>query len=294
MDRIIFGDNQFFGINHMSEEKAQALYERFYDLKAITDVLDIAYGCGIRGFMLNANERAKDICSYLRHNSTRFADINLYPSIPYPHKYANLVNEKGIFNAITEVLVSDNSAKNIIGLLGKGVMTLFDKDVIKVMQMLVDIEMKIFHGLNVKIVFLQNVVTDLVLGLGAKEIFAAYADYIRKQYHAEPGFITMNLPRLKSFLKECGVENPVICSSINKVGYFMNPDVSSYEAAIREGGFRPVAMSVLASGAIRPGDAVAYVCGQSNIRSIVFGASSKKHIEETMGLIKRYSTNTTE
>lgn len=289
MDRIIFGDNQFFGINHMSEDKAQALYERFYDLKAITNVIDTAYDCGIRGFMLNANERAKDICAYIRGNASRFADLNLYPSIPYPHKYANLVNEKGIFNTIAEVILSDNSAKNVLGLLGKGVMTLFDKDIVKVMQMLVDIEMKIFQGLNIKAIFLQNVVTDLVLGLGAREIFPAFADYIKNRYNTEPGFITMNLPRLKTFLAECGVENPVICSSINKAGYFMNPDVSSYETAIREGGFRPVAMSVLASGAIRPDEAVAYVCNQPNIQSIIFGASSKKHIEETMELINRYS-----
>jgi len=31
LDRIIFGDNQFFGINHMSEDKAQALAEKFKD-----------------------------------------------------------------------------------------------------------------------------------------------------------------------------------------------------------------------------------------------------------------------
>jgi hypothetical protein len=24
MDRVLFGDNQFFGVNHMSEEKARA------------------------------------------------------------------------------------------------------------------------------------------------------------------------------------------------------------------------------------------------------------------------------
>lgn len=30
IDRIIFGDNQFFGINHMSEEKAQQLYPSFF------------------------------------------------------------------------------------------------------------------------------------------------------------------------------------------------------------------------------------------------------------------------
>ena len=46
LDRVIFGDNQFFGINHMSEEKAQALAEKFYGLKPIMDVIDIAYECG--------------------------------------------------------------------------------------------------------------------------------------------------------------------------------------------------------------------------------------------------------
>ena len=29
MDRILFGDNQFFGINHMSEEKARAQAMQF-------------------------------------------------------------------------------------------------------------------------------------------------------------------------------------------------------------------------------------------------------------------------
>ena len=56
IDRIIFGDNQFFGINHMSEEKAQALSEKFKDLNAIIEVIDIAYESGIRAFMLNTHE----------------------------------------------------------------------------------------------------------------------------------------------------------------------------------------------------------------------------------------------
>ena len=42
IDRIIFGDNQFFGINHMSEEKAQQLAEKFYDIRNIYNVYDIA------------------------------------------------------------------------------------------------------------------------------------------------------------------------------------------------------------------------------------------------------------
>ena len=40
MDRLLFGDNQFFGVNHMSEEKARAQSMRFQDTRAIMDVLD--------------------------------------------------------------------------------------------------------------------------------------------------------------------------------------------------------------------------------------------------------------
>ena len=34
MDRLLFGDNQFFGVNHMSEEKARAQSMRFQDTQA--------------------------------------------------------------------------------------------------------------------------------------------------------------------------------------------------------------------------------------------------------------------
>ena len=35
IDKIVFGDNQFFGINHMSQEKAQQQAEKFFDINNI-------------------------------------------------------------------------------------------------------------------------------------------------------------------------------------------------------------------------------------------------------------------
>ena len=102
IDPIIFGDNQFFGINHMSENKAQALAEKFRELKAITDVIDIAYDCGINAFMLNTHDRAMHICDHFRKNAARYPDLCLYPSMPYAHKYANAVAEKLIFVCIND------------------------------------------------------------------------------------------------------------------------------------------------------------------------------------------------
>jgi len=288
IDPIIFGDNQFFGINHMSESKAQQLAEKFRDLKAITDVIDIAYDCGINAFMLNTHERTMAICDHFRKNSARYSDLRLYASMPYAHKYASAVAEKGIFGALKDSIFSDSSTKDIFGMLTKGGSVIFDRDMVRVMQILIDIEMKIFRKLNVSVLFLQNIVTDLLLGFGVKKAFVEFASYIKEKYRVEPGFITMNMPRLVDFLLDCGIENPIVCSAINRAGYFMNPDSESYEKTLKEKRFRPIAMSILASGAVNPDEAVEYVCQKLKIKSIVFGASSKNHISETKQLIEKY------
>lgn len=288
IDKIIFGDNQFFGINHMSQEKAQQLSEKFYDINNIYRVYDVAFECGVKAVMLNSNDRAKEICNYFRDNNSKYHNINWYPSIPYPHKYANLVAEKGIFPAISEVLFKDNSSLGVLGMMAKGGKAVLGKDAIKIMQMLIDLEMKIFKNLNVKVVFLQNIITDLILGYGIKEIFFEYCDYIRKKYKATPGLITQNMPYLLSKLKEWEINGVVICSSYNKIGYLMSPNVSSYIIASDNNNpddYQLMAMSTLASGAIPAKEAYEFI-NQQNIQSVVFGASSKQHIDETVQLIK--------
>jgi hypothetical protein len=288
IDKIIFGDNQFFGINHMSQEKAQELAEKFYDIQNIYRVYDTAFEAGIRAVMLNSNDRAKDICNHFREDKTKYQDINWYPSIPYPHKYANLVAEKGILPAINEVLFKDNSAGGVLGMMAKGGMAVLGRDAMKMMQMLIDVEMKMFKGLNVKVVFLQNVITDLMLGYDIKEVFEEYCNYIRKKYDALPGLITQNMPWLKSKLASWGIEEVVICSSFNKIGYLMSPGVDAYVEAARNNDvskYQLMAMSTLASGAIPAREAYEFI-NRQNIQSVVFGASSKNHIEETVKLIK--------
>lgn len=287
IDKIIFGDNQFFGINHMSQEKAQQLAEQFYDNNSIFKVYQMAFDCGIRAIMLNSNDRAKEICDHFLSHKNGYPEINWYPSIPYPHKYANLISEKGIVPTLNEILFKNNTAMGVLGMITKGGAAVLGKDAVKLMQMLVDIEMKMFKGLNVKVIFLQNIITDLLLGYGISEIFQEYCIYIRKKYNAIPGLITQNMPYLKSKLEEWGIEKVVICSSFNKIGYLMSPDVESYISTAKcndSSKFQLMAMSTLASGAIPCSDAYEFINHQ-NIQSVVFGASSRKHIEETVSLI---------
>ena len=52
--------------------------------------------------------------------------------------------------------------------------------------------------------------------------------------------------------------------------------------------FRAVAMSVFASGAIPPREALEWIYAQPGIESIVFGASSRSHIDSTMALVREF------
>jgi len=294
MDRIIFGDNQFFGINHMSEEKAQAQAERFKDINAIIKVIDTAYDCGIHAFMLNTHNRVVELCDHFRANPDKYADLRLYPSMPYAHKYANAVNEKGIIGALNDFVFAGRSVGQAFQTVVRGGLTVIKQDMIQVMKFLVDAEMRMFRDLNVRVIFLQNIVTDLLLGMGNKEVFIEFATHIREKYRVDPAFNTMDMPKLVDFLLQCGIENPIVCSSINKIGYLMNPDKVSYEETIKTKPFRPMAMSIMASGALPPRDAVEYVTSHKNIRSVVFGASSRGHILQTKELIDNIPSIQTE
>jgi hypothetical protein len=281
MDRVLFGDNQFFGVNHMSEEKARAQAMRFQDLQAIIDVLDAAYQEGIRTFMCTTHDRIADICDHFRANRAKYPDYRFYPCMPYAHKYANAVTEHGMVEALRMFLPDDGA----VGAMFKGGVALAQKDMRGIMTLLIDAEMKAFHGLSTPVIFIQNVITDLLLGLGMKEAFRVFADHVRDRYQAEPGFITMNTPRLLDVLDELDIRNPIVCSNINKIGFRMCGGVDLYERTLATRRFRPVAMSVFASGAIPPREALEYVCHQPRIESIVFGASSRANIRQTKALI---------
>jgi len=281
MDRVLFGDNQFFGVNHMSEDKARAQQMRFQDLSAVIETLDAAHAEGIRTFMCTTHDRVAQICDHMRQNPERYADYQFYPCMPYAHKYANAVTEHGMVEALRRFLPEDGAVSAML----KGGAALARKDVAAIMQLLVDAEMKMFAGLRTPVIFMQNVIVDLLLGLGFKETFRIFHDHVREKYQAEPGYITMNLPLLLDVLEAQGIENPVVCANINKIGFRMCGGVQSYEQAIATRRFRPVAMSVLASGALSPREAVEYVCRQPQIESIVFGASSRANIRQTKQLI---------
>jgi hypothetical protein len=283
MDKVLLGDNQFFAVNHLSDEKSREQAIRFKDDATIIRVLDQAREVGINTFMCTTHDRIANICDHIRANSAKYKGFKIYPCLPYAHKYANAVTELGIVGTIKQYVPG-----NIFSTFAKGGIAYLSKDFIGLMEIFIDAELKMFKGIDTPVIFIQNVLVDMILGLKMYDVFREYDLYIRKKYNAEPGYITMNLPALLDALNSVGIENPVICSSINKIGFRMSGGKDIYEKYLTEKRFRPIAMQVLAAGALRPKEAVEYLGKFPKIESVLFGASSKSHIQETKELIEKF------
>jgi len=284
MERLIFGDNQFFGINHMSEEKARAQAIRFQSDAAVIAVLDAALEEGVHAFTCTTHDRIARIADHVRAHPERYRDFHFYPGMPYAHKYANAVTEDGMLGALGRFMPGEGGVARLM----RGGLSLARGDVEGIATFLVDAEMAMFAGLSTPVIFLQNVLVDLLLGLGAHDAFRIFDAHVRTRYGAEPGYMTMNMPHLLPVLERLGIDNPIVCSNINKCGFRMSGGIEAYARALERHRFRCVAMSVFASGAIPPEEAIDWVCRQPNIESIVFGASSRANIRATRALVARH------
>ena len=283
MDRILYGDNQFFGVNHVSDEKSRAQMMKFKEDKTILKTIDIAIEEGVNTFMCTTHDRISNICDLIRQNQGNYTNLKIYPCMPYAHKYANAVTELGIVGTLKEYVPG-----NFFGSLFKGGLAFVSKDYMSMMELLIDAEMKMFKGIETPVIFIQNVLTDLIMGLGMKDVLKSYHEYIIKKYNAEPGYITMNMPMLLNMLGSVGIKNPIICSSINIDGFRMSGGKALYEQTLKTKQVRAIAMQVLSGGATPVKQAIEYVCSLPNVESILFGASSRGNIHETVSLIRRF------
>ena len=174
MDKLLFGDNQFFGVNHMSEEKARAQMMRFQKTQAIMDVLDTAYDTGIRTFMCTTHDRIARICDRVRAENARYSDFKFYPCMPYAHKYANAVTEYGMIGALKHFMPKDGLLSTALA----GGKALATKEIDGMAKVLIDMEMKMFEGTKTPVIFVQNVFADLLLGMGYTRALKLFHDHV--------------------------------------------------------------------------------------------------------------------
>lgn len=283
IDRLILGDNQFFGVNHMSQEKGKQTLDQFKDIKEIKRILDYSMDKGVKGVFFSTHPKIYEICDMMRQDKRLREHYNIYVNVPYIVKYVSMVTEMGIGETIKKVIRENKRGKaSYVFKTFANVVTLDHMGVIK---RLIDAELAPFHGLNVKSVFLHNTLCDLVLAYEMGDVFCMFDQYIRQEYKAIPGYGTLNYPQLANFLNEVGLRNSLVMTGVNKLGFLMNPNKETCEKEILKKEHVILGMATLASGRLEPQEAYEYIAGLG-IENLIVGLSSKKHADETFGIIQ--------
>ncbi len=258
MDRLLFGDNQFFGVNHMSEEKARAQPMRFQDIDAVIDVLDAAYDEGIRTFMCTTHDRIALVCDHVRADPERYPNFRFYPCMPYAHKYANAVTENGMLGAVKRFLPDEGFFDAAV----RGGRTLATKDIEGMMTLLIDAEMKMFDGVKTPVDLPAERDRRPAARASASTTPSASspttsAGATRRRaglHHDEPAGAARRARRGRDRATRSSASTSTrsgsACAAASRP--------TSGRCAERE--FRAIAMSVFASGAIPPAEAIEWVC----------------------------------
>jgi len=276
--KIILGDNQFFGINHIDLQKGTMVKQEFDNQNKIVSFIKDALNIGMDGFMMNSNYQGYEIIS----KETFSSEKEIHYSIPYAHKYANMVNENGMMSLLSHVVKNTSMTSNIIS----GTKLLSSRNLKNLVPLAVDLEVpkQLRKG---SYVYLQNIMTDLVMGLGRIDLLTYFIDSVRKKGY-NPGLITLNPIKLHKALEsiEENLQDLIICFNVNDVGFNVFPNKEEIEKfANAQHSFKKMGMSVFASGAGNIPASINYI-KELNLDYVVFGTSRIENVQSNLSGLK--------
>lgn len=270
--KLVLGDNQFFGINHSNLKKGEETKSKFADPQSIVSFIHSSLELGLDGFMMNSNDVGFQIVRDFEFDEKK----EIHYSLPYPHKYASMVNEGGMLSLLGH-LVENTS---FLGNVAAGMKLASTRNLKNLVGLAIDLEVpnSLPEGSNV---YLQNVITDLLLGLGRVDVLEEFADIVwRRGYR--PGLITLNPLKLNTFISSCGPKawlgDLVVCFNINQIGFNVFPSLSEVETLINsKPPYKLMGMSVFASGGSEIKGSIDYV-SKLPLDYVVFGSSRLENI----------------
>ena len=289
---LIVGDNPFHGISHLSQERARNRNKFMSSSIEKANLVLSSFENGATGFMFSVSEITLSILKAMRQKEN-VEDKALYAIVPYTFEYVRTATQTGTPSLAKRFVTQLASSRDVKTLL-KGFKALTRLNPSNLLETYIAYEISrikssIGKHANLASVFLHEVLTDMALALDLEWVFTSHIAYLSRIGIA-PGFHTRNFPYLiEKFDKwQIDLNNLLITTPFNKVGFQMNPSRDACEKTLK-GLSNPIilAISVLASGYVKPPEAIEYIAGLDNIRGVVAGVSNEKQAIETFNLFQK-------
>lgn len=262
-------------------------------MKSVVEIIETAVSCGATGYTFSTHPVNLQIVRAMRDSGKIEDGFGLYPVLPYAQGLVRLANEKGMRGLVDESL-SKLSLSDKAKVLFKSGLSALRLDPPGFLKAYVDMELSGYlsekpENAILRSVLLHEVVTDLCLGLRDNQLLDAFAQHIREKYHARPGFVTYNLVTFVELFTKAGLtlEDVVIMTPFNSIGYQMSPSRQSSEACLSSlPKSNLIAMSIMAGGYLTVEHTLDYLRTLPKLSGVAVGVSSREHAEDTFKRLK--------
>jgi len=282
-DSILLGDNAFYGIDHLSHERARHRANTVQRLDNVVKLIKYSYELGATGMVVATRPQLREWIEHLRQSSDIVDKLDFHPVLPYARGLQMKLSQLGIINTMKDIM-KGAGLRTELKILAKGGIGFMKKDVIQLFKVFIDTEMIKLNMIRPKIIFLHPVLVDLSLALEMKNILQAFNDHLQDKYKIKAGLCTKNFPKLVNKLDEWDMNFESIMTSFNTAGFLMNPSKKECENTLENYNGKVLAMNILAGGYSGITESVNYILSLPKIKNIVFGVSSKEHAKETFEL----------
>ena len=283
-DNILLGDNPFFGIDHLSNERGRER-SKITTFDNAVEVIQESHKLGMKEMMVGIRPNIQELFDAIKSKTDLLEKINFSPLLPYAQQYVMKTSQKGMVNTLKEVLTSAGIKKDIQFLV-KGGLGFLKQDIENLFKIFIDVELLKLKNVNLHTVFLHPALTDLALALNMEKIFTTFSEHLHDKYDVNAGFCTKNFPTLVTKLFEWKLDSSEIMTSFNECGFMMNPTRQQCEDSLKSYQGKVIAMNIFAGGYVNLVQAHKYVSSLPKLRNVVVGVSSVIHAKETFQLFQ--------
>jgi hypothetical protein len=290
---LLVGDNPFYGISHLSQERAISRGRKLTEPGYAAGLVCTALDSGADGFMFSVSNTTLSILKLASEGRKRNS-VQLYAIVPYVFEFVRMaVTEGGITGLAKkvgkEIILSANFGSIFQGI--KGVIANNPSSLLKAYLLYEESRIRAAAGNSgtLQSIFVHEVVTDMAVALRMEWLFRTHIELMEKR-GIKPGFHTHNLPYLVSRFQEWGIDcrKLVFTTQFNSLGFGMCPSREECENSldlIQES--EVFAYGILASGYVKLPEAVRYINSLPQLKGVAVGVSKEHHARETFKFIKK-------
>jgi hypothetical protein len=292
--KFLVGDNPFHGISHLTQDRSRKRSDEVGQSEYAAGLVVTALENGANGFMFSVSETTLSILREIR-NTRNHENLELHAIVPYAYEYVRLATKVGGIPGLAKQMSKQVLRSMNLRAIGngiKGVVTMDPNALMRtyILHEISRIRSAAGNNFNLVSVILHEIITEMALAFDLDWFFKSYIKFLRK-LRVKPGFETRNFALLVNKFRDWNIDFGAvsITSAFNKMGFQMNPSKTACEEALKEAkGADIIAMSILASGYLKPPEAINYIKALPNVTGIVVGVSKERHARETFSLLREH------